>query len=126
MPKGKHPQGIEAQFQRRLTAQRARAKSLIKKVEKELEGVPQMPSMKNARMGGESMQKTLQSLGVVVSDSIRKLKGKETSGEMKDKISTLRRYLAQTKRLKDSLPPGKNSLTSPRSARDVPKLNRYE
>lgn len=126
MPKGTRPQGAEARFQQRLTTERGRAKTLLRKVEKELEGVPQMSSAKGVDMGGDSLRRGLSDLGVVINDGIRKLQGKDTSREMKGKIRSLRRYLAETRRLKDSLPPGKDSLTSPRDSGDVPRLPKFK
>ena len=125
MPKGTRPQGAEERFQSRLTKERARAKTLLKKVEEEFKGVPKMPSTENVKMGGDSLSRGVTALGVVINDGIRSLRGKETSQEMKVKINRLRRYLRQTKSIKESLPFGSDSLTSRRDARDVPRLKNF-
>ena len=124
MPKGTRPQGAEERFQARLTAERGRATTLLRQVKKEFEGVPKMPSTDNVDMGGDSLRQGVTALGVAINDGIRSLRGQDTSREMSGKINTLRRYLAQTRRLKDSLPPSSGSLTSPRNASDVPRRPR--
>jgi len=121
MPKGTRPQGQEERFQSRLTTERGRAKTLLKNVKEELKGLPQRPSLKGVSMGGDSLREGLTALGVAISDGVRSVQGKETSTELKAKAGSLRRYLAQTNRLKKSLPPSKSSLTSPRDAKDVPR-----
>lgn len=128
MPKGTRPQGPEERYQARLTTERGRAKSLLKKVEEEFKGVPKMPSTKNVKMGGDSLMRGLTALGVAINDGIRTLKGKDTSDEMKWKIQSLRRYLHKTRRMQKTIPrPGdivdvsQELAGRPRDERDVPR-----
>jgi len=121
MPKGTRPQSDEERYQARLTQQRGRAKTLLNSVQEEMRGVPNMPSTRNISMGGDSLLGGLTSLGVAINDGIRTLQGKDTSKELQSTAATLRAYLRRTNRLKESLPPSPDSLTSPRSASDVPR-----
>ena len=121
MPKGTRPQSDEERYQARLTQQRGRAKTLLNSVQEEMRGVPNMPSTRNISMGGDSLLGGLTSLGVAINDGIRTLQGKDTSQELQSTAATLRAYLRRTNRLKESLPPSPDSLTSPRGASDVPR-----
>lgn len=115
----------EKGYQRMLDAERRRAKTLLRKFADEYDEVPKIPRAENVEMGGDSLLRGLTTLTVILNDSIRSLRGKDTSQQMRGKISELKSYLAEARRLKSSLSPGPESLTSPRDSSDVPRGPRF-
>ena len=58
-------------------------------------------------------------IGTALRRGLRRLGGEEPVGEMMGRSDELRRYIRELERQRDSLPPGPNSLTSPRDSGDV-------
>ena len=64
----------------------------------------------------------LQNVSAALARGLRRLRGDESPASMSDRASQLEYYLRTIRGMRDSLPPGDNSLTSPRGPQDVPPL----
>lgn len=122
--KTRPPRTAEQRFQTANRTNIKEAKTLLRNVNKELEKIPKVPSVNNVEMGGDSLRRGLTTLIVGIRRGIRRAKGGTPVNSLIERRNSLRRYLRKAEGMRDSLPPGRNSLTSPRDASDAPKWNK--
>jgi hypothetical protein len=82
-----------------LSAQEKKATSLIRLVNKELDGIPQRSQIKNVKMGGDSLMRTFEAVGVAINDGLRAIKGEPSSKSLIAKRDRLMRYLKTARQL---------------------------
>jgi hypothetical protein len=118
------PRNAEERFQASTRANIREARTLLRNVNRQLEDIPKMPSLDNVQMGGDSLQRGISSIIQGIRRGIRLARGGESERNLTEQRNNLNRYLRQAERLRDSLPPSSQSLTSPRDSSDAPKRNR--
>ena len=118
------PRNAEERFQAATRANIREARTLLRNVNQQLEEIPKMPSLENVEMGGDSLRRGLSTIVQGIRRGIRRAQGGESEASLTTQRNNLRRYLRQAERLRDSLAPSSQSLTSPRDSSDAPKRNR--
>lgn len=64
----------------------------------------------------------LHNIGTALARGIRRLRGGEPVSDLDQRASELERYLRTLRIMRESLPPGEDSLTTPRDVGDVPRI----
>ncbi len=115
----------EDKYRSALANQRGKAKSVYRDTQGEIDRID-LPSPSGTKMGAESLMGGARTLKSLLNLGVRKIQGKESLGSLKGRNYSARRYLEDTEGLANSLSPGKDSLTSFRTAKDVPpfKMNK--
>lgn len=102
-----------------------KAKTLLRNINSELSSIPQYKGMEKIGSPGAEPMNLSRSFGnaiIAIRRGLRSLRGAESVASLAAKKDNLTRYLKEAESMQSSLPPGPNSLTSRRSAKDAPKI----